>query len=135
MATDTNGRALLDAIASASRQHRLRCLTPTFMGDRQACANVADAADAFVDGAGARLLAKSEGGDGESHRRLMEGGRRILDAVGGAFTEISKGVDVSDLVGDIGDTAKRAATSPWLKVAAGVTGAAAIGLALRKLLG
>jgi hypothetical protein len=119
MALDTQGRALLDAIANASRAHRSRCASLSFQGDREACANVADAADAFIDGGGSRLLASSEAGDTDAHRRLMEGGQRILAAVGGAFSDIGQGLDVTDLVADIAETAKGAVTSKWWKVAAG----------------
>ncbi|MCC7108000.1 MAG: hypothetical protein IT382_01820 [Deltaproteobacteria bacterium] len=95
---DSEGRRLLESILTASSAHRAKCSGISFRGDREACANIADAAERFVAEGGSRLLQRSEDGDDDAHRRLMDTGGRILATVGGAFSEVSRGVMVGDLV-------------------------------------
>lgn len=107
---DQEARQLLEAILAAAAAHRAKCQQGGYRGDRAACAAVADAAEAFVAGGGTRLLTRSEEGDDDAHRRIIDTGKRILATVGGAYAEVSRGATVKDLVDAIKRDAKAVAT-------------------------
>lgn len=132
MAIDTEVRRLMDRVSAVARSLRSDCSSSIlFRGDRQACANAADQADAFLDGGARRLLAQAEAGDTDARRRLVEGLQRIEKALTGAFTEISAGANVGDLVEDIVDDVKEATKSylPW--VIGGIAAVLVAAIALR----
>ena len=98
---DVEGRALLEQIESAARDLRASVSSFAFMGDEEAGAAAADAADAFVKGGGARLLERSENGEEDAHNRLMVAGSKILTALGSTFQDVSSGVMVGDFIADV----------------------------------
>lgn len=107
---DADGRRLLEELLRAATAHRARCAQSGYRGDREACAAVAEQVEAFVAGGGQRMLLKSEDGDDDAHRRLMDTGWRILATVGGAYEQIARGSEVGDLVDAIKRDAKTTLT-------------------------
>lgn len=95
---DVDARRIAEAILAAAAAHRAKCRQSSYRGDRPACEAIADQAEAWVAGGLARLIERSENGDDAAHERAMDTSRRILEAVGGAWSDISKGAMVSDLV-------------------------------------
>lgn len=118
---DVDGRALLEQIERAASELRASVSSWGFAGDAEAGAAAADAADAYLTGAGARLLERSENGDDGAHDRLMSSGSRILAALGTTFDDVSNGAMVGDFIADVAkDIADKAP-----KAALGVGGLAA----------
>lgn len=127
---DQQGRQILEQTLQAAATHRAKCRQTSYRGDRDACAAIADQAEAWVAGGGSRLLERSEAGDDDAHTRLMTTTNKILATVGTAWADISKGAMVQDLVDAIKADAKTAVTIGGLGLAVVAVGVGAAYLAI-----